>query len=82
MHPLGGRGALSANAETEEVTIELPKSLVAKISSRVPSSGFKSVSEYVSFVLDQALVKFEEKSSITSEDQKKIEQRLRDLGYL
>ena len=74
-------GPLSADAETE-VAIELPKSLVDKIGIRLPGSGFKSVSEYVSFVLEQAVAKFEEKSTITIEDQKKIEQRLRDLGYL
>ena len=78
----GEVGLLSANGETGEVAIELPKSLVDKISGRIPGSGFKSVSEYVSFVLEQAVAKFEEKSSITAADQQKIEQRLRDLGYL
>ena len=82
MRNQGGREPLSTEAETAEVAIELPKSLVEKISRRIPSSGFKSISEYVSFVLEQAIAKFEEKSTITSEDQKKIEQRLRDLGYL
>ena len=66
----------------DEVAIELPKSLVDKISGRVPGSGFNSVSEYVGFVLEQAVSKYEEKTTITAEDQEKIEQRLRDLGYL
>ena len=66
----------------DEIAIELPKSLVEKISNRVPGSGFKSVSDYVGFVLEQAVSKYEEKTTITAEDQEKIEQRLRDLGYL
>jgi len=73
---------LSNDNTRDEVTVDLPKSLVDKISGRVPGSGFKSVSEYVSFVLEQAVAKYEEKTSITSADQEKIEQRLRDLGYL
>ena len=73
---------MSPDQTAEEVAIELPKSLVDKIAGRVPDSGFKTVSEYVSFVLEQAIAKYEEKSSITAEDQEKIEQRLRDLGYL
>ena len=73
---------MTSDLVKDEVAIELPKSLVDKISSRVPGSGFSSVSEYVGFVLEQAVSKYEEKTSMTAEDQEKIEQRLRDLGYL
>ena len=68
--------------ETSQVDIRLPKSLVEKISKRVAGSEFKSVSEYVVFVLEQVVAKLEEKSSISKQDEEKIEQRLKDLGYL
>ena len=70
------------NVEDARVEIPLPKSLVDRISRRVASSEFKSVSEYVTFVLEQVLAGLETKSTISKEDQEKIEQRLRDLGYL
>ena len=73
---------MTSDLPKDDFAIELPKSLVDRISSRVPGSGFKSVSEYVGFVLEQAVSKYEEKTTITAEDQEKIEQRLRDLGYL
>ncbi len=70
------------SAEGSQVEVLLPKSLVERVSRRVTNSEFKSVSEYVTFVLEQVLAKLEEKSSISKQDQEKIEERLRDLGYL
>ena len=84
MGALQGEFKIMSKVITEDSSeaILLPKSLVDKITKRVSNSEFKSVSEYVAFVLEQLLAKVEEKSSISKQDEEKIEQRLKDLGYL
>ena len=65
-------------------TIELPDSLFNRIEARIKGSKFASVSEYVSFVLRERLVTEEETTQFhfTKEEEEKIKNRLRTLGYL
>jgi Arc/MetJ-type ribon-helix-helix transcriptional regulator len=65
-------------------SIELPESLYNRIEARIKGSKFASVSDYVSFVLRERLVIEEEtsKSNLTKQDEEKIKDRLRALGYL
>jgi Arc/MetJ-type ribon-helix-helix transcriptional regulator len=65
-------------------SIEVPESLFSRIEGKIKGSNFKSVSEYVSFVLREKLVSEEEssKSHFTQEEEEKIKARLRALGYL
>ena len=69
--------------------------LANRISSRLPRSDFGTIDEYVSYVMGQVLDELESSSSnskqatqetpeteFSKEDQKNVEQRLRDLGYL
>lgn len=65
-------------------SIELPESLYRRIEGKLAGSNFKSVSEYVSFVLRERLISEEEgpRSTFSKEDEEKVKTRLRDLGYL
>ena len=49
-------------------------------------TGFSSVSSYVTYVLRQVLSSIEReehsKEAFTKEEEEKVKQRLRDLGYI
>ena len=49
-------------------------------------TGFASVSSYVTYILRQVLSSIEEeersKQAFTKEEEEKVKQRLRDLGYI
>lgn len=67
-------------------TVSIPKPLVQKIKNRMKGTGFSSVSSYVTYVLRQVISSIEEdertKSAFTKEEEEKVKQRLRDLGYI
>ena len=64
-------------------SVEVPESLFNRIEARIRGSRFASVSEYVAFVLREKLVSEEETAKVlTEEEEKKIKDRLRALGYL
>ena len=67
----------------EKVKVELPKSIVEKIKKRIQGTGFDSVSSYVAYVLDEILREMEEDNDdFSEEDEEKVKERLRALGYL
>lgn len=72
--------------KVEYTTVTIPKILGAKIKERMKDTGFSSVSSYVTYVLRQVLssIKEEEKSkqAFTKDEEEKVKQRLRDLGYI
>lgn len=72
--------------KVEYTTVSLPKPLVEKIKERMKGTGFSSVSSYVTYVLRQVLSSIEEdersKQAFTKEEEEKVKQRLRDLGYI
>jgi Arc/MetJ-type ribon-helix-helix transcriptional regulator len=59
---------------------------VEKIKERMKGTGFSSVSSYVTYVLRQVLSSIEEeeksKQAFTKDEEEKVKQRLRDLGYI
>ena len=67
-------------------TVSIPKPLVDKIKERMRGTGFPSVSSYVTYVLRQVISSIEEdqrsKQAFTKEEEEKVKQRLRDLGYI
>ena len=69
----------------DKIVVYIPKDLYDEIKKRVDLSGgeFKSVEEYVEFVLRE-IVKEEEEEEFeyTPEEEEKIKERLRGLGYL
>lgn len=81
----------SETGKTEMVAVMIPKALASRITNRLGSTDFKSVDEYVGYVLDQVLAELEGGDSaaaksgenvFSKEDQASVEQRLRDLGYM
>ena len=68
----------------DEYTISIPKSLADKIEKMIEGTGFQSVSEYVAYVLEELISSMEEESEETfsKEEEEKIKERLRALGYL
>ena len=72
--------------KVEYTTVSIPKPLVKKIKERMKGTGFASVSSYVTYVLRQVLSSIEEeehsKQAFTKEEEDKVKQRLRDLGYI
>lgn len=72
--------------KVEYTTISIPKVLSEKIKERMKGTGFSSVSSYVTYVLRQVLSSIEEeersKQAFTKEEEEKVKQRLRDLGYI
>ena len=72
--------------KVEYTTVSIPKPLADKIKERIRGTGFPSVSSYVVYVLRQVLTSIEEdersKEAFSKEDEEKVKQRLRDLGYI
>ena len=72
------------------VQVSIPASLGERVKKRLAGSDFKSMDEYVGYVLDQVLTELEGAQQETKqsgevfskEDQASVEQRLRDLGYM
>jgi len=72
--------------KVEYTTVSIPKPLADKVKERMKGTGFSSVSSYVTYVLRQVLssIESEEKSTqaFTKDEEDKVKQRLRDLGYI
>jgi Arc/MetJ-type ribon-helix-helix transcriptional regulator len=72
--------------KVEYTTVSIPKPLAEKIKERMRGTGFSSVSSYVNYVLRQVVSSIEEekhsKQAFTKEEEEKVKQRLRDLGYI
>lgn len=63
-------------------TVSIPTPLFEKIKERIKNTSFTSVSSYVTYVLREIIAEEEEGEPFSKEDEEKIKQRLRALGYL
>ena len=72
--------------KVEYTTVSIPKPLANKVKKRMKGTGFSSVSSYVTYVLRQVLSSIEQdkrvKQAFTKEEEDRVKQRLRDLGYI
>jgi Arc/MetJ-type ribon-helix-helix transcriptional regulator len=72
--------------ESKYTTISIPKTLHERIEKIVgKNEGFKSVSDYATYVLREVVAMHETKDvpdAFTSEDLEQIKGRLKALGYL
>jgi len=66
----------------EEYNLSIPASLAKKIKERIEGTAFDSISHYVTYVLRELLAEDEKENELTKEDEEKIKERLRALGYL
>ena len=74
---------MSKPKEENHIPVPIPAPLFYKIQKRVDETEFESVSDYVTYLLRQVLAETEEEESVfTKEEEEKIKQRLKALGYL
>lgn len=65
-------------------TISLPLPLIKKVKEKIQGTGMSSVSAFVAFVLRQILSSEEgiNKKGLNKEEEEKIKNRLKSLGYI
>jgi len=61
------------------VKIEISDKLYKALEKNAKESGFKNVNEYLEFILKELVADEEE---ISQEDEEKMKERLKQLGYL
>jgi len=67
---------------TEKVSIQISKELYEKAAKFVEENpDFDSVESLVEFVLNELLTE-EEETALTPEEEEKVKERLKSLGYL
>ncbi|MHA1310248.1 MAG: CopG family transcriptional regulator [Candidatus Helarchaeota archaeon] len=74
------------NSGTKYVDISIPAPLAEKIKKRMEGTGFTSISSYVVYILREVLSSIEaeeqEREAFSKEEEKKVKERLRNLGYI
>ena len=69
--------------EKKFTTVSIPTPLFQKVAERIKGTGFTSVSSYVTYVLREVVAEEpEEEQPFSEEDEERIKDRLRALGYL
>ena len=69
--------------EKKFTTVSIPSPLFSKIEARIKGTGFNSVSSYVTYVLREVISEDEEDNNpFTKEDEERVKDKLRALGYL
>jgi len=71
-------------AKKKFTTVSIPTPLFLKIKKRIEKTGFTSVSSYVTYVLREIISEDmeEQEEPFSAEDEERVKQRLRALGYL
>ncbi len=68
--------------EKVELKITIPKSLYDKIKEEADNAGFTDIEEFIRFVLEQLVESGETGEELSPEDEEKVKERLRALGYI
>ena len=70
--------------EKKFTTVSIPTPLFKKIQERIKDTGFTSVSSYVTYVLREIVAEEDEEEGepFSKEDEERVKERLRALGYL
>ena len=63
-------------------SVVIPKRLFKKIEEKIKNTSFSSVSDYVTYLLEKELYEAEDEEVFSEEDEEKVKERLRSLGYL
>jgi Arc/MetJ-type ribon-helix-helix transcriptional regulator len=77
-------GGSKSGGSMKNKAVRIPFELYKKIEERVKVTEFESVEEYVTFALEEVVKEGEEPQEYTlsDEDEEKVKERLRGLGYL
>jgi len=73
------------NVRRKYTTVSIPTALYERIKSIMEGTGFKSVSDYVTYVLREVVAMHEMEKmseSFSEEDVRRIKEKLKALGYL
>ena len=79
---------MDSNSQSNYVSIKITKDLYDKVENRVKISNeeFKSVEEYVAFLLTEVVSEADsqgsETNAYTKEEEEEIKGRLKNLGYI
>ena len=70
--------------EEEKKAVFLPAVLYGRIEERVHATEFNSVTDYVTYVMEEILreEESEEEPTFSEEEEEEVKKRLRALGYL
>jgi Arc/MetJ-type ribon-helix-helix transcriptional regulator len=70
--------------ESKFTSVSIPTPLFEKVKKRIEGTGFTSVSSYVVYVLREVLAEeaVDEHEAFSREDEERVKERLRSLGYL
>ena len=67
----------------EGVTITIPKRIYESLQRRIIGKDFDSVNSYVQFILEQIAVEdLSNKDRLSKDDEEKVKENLRSLGYI
>ena len=75
-------------AENKYTTVTIPTPLAEKLKKRIENTGFNSLSSYVTYILRQVISSIEidkdkeKKEAFSKEDEEKVKERLKGLGYM
>ncbi len=70
------------NSEVVSIELKLPRKTYEKVLEKAREAGFNDINEFLEFVLEQLIEEEEETPVFSKEDEEKIKERLRSLGYL
>ena len=72
------------DSDAKFTSVSIPTPLFEKIKKRIEGTGFTSVSSYVVYVLREVLAEdaVDEEEAFSREDEERVKERLRSLGYL
>ncbi len=80
---------LMKSASPKETEILIPKTIEAILKENIKGTGFSSVSDYVTYILRQVIAnsqkkedKEEKEEGLSKEQEEKVRENLRGLGYL
>jgi Arc/MetJ-type ribon-helix-helix transcriptional regulator len=67
---------------SQDRRVGIPADLYARLEALVEKSEFKSVEAYILFVLGELADEGKARETLTPEEQRDVEERLRGLGYI
>ena len=67
------------SGKKDKISVEIPKWLYEKIAERIEGTSLSTVSDYITYRLRD---EFSEERVYSEEEERKIKERLRHLGYI
>ena len=66
----------------EKVKVEISREAFEKAKKLAEEGGFESVSSLIEFLIEEAASAMQGDEVMSREDEEKVKERLRDLGYM